>query len=250
MIDFFFKRKQRTVDCFTDDPSAYEYHAITPAIEFYPEWWKKMPGQQPVPDKNGLTVDTPTIKKCIGFMNLYQKGVVLPLWSSIVIETSSNNYRYSFAKQHFNKDLPLADYHPEWQTGPAFDNFLHMKLGSPWFLMQNKYCEYLFQPMTWNTIDAWHQYTVLPGIMDFKYQNSTNVNLFLEKNSRINIEAGTPMYQIIPVTDDDIIFKNHLVDSNEINKIYHNRYGSYSNSYKNKKKFHESKSQCPFRLFK
>jgi hypothetical protein len=245
MISFFFKRRRRTVDCLTDDPGAFKYHAISPAVDYYPEWWKKMPNYQTVPDKNGLAIDTPTIKRCIGFMNLFRRGVVLPLWSSVAIETNHEGYRYSFAKQHHNKDLPLTDYHPDWQTGPAFTNGLHMKLVSPWFLVQPSYYEYVFQPMTWNTVDQWSHYTVLPGIMDFKYQNSTNVNMFLSKNSKITIEAGTPMYQIIPVTDDEIIFKNHLVDSKEINKIYNSRYGTYANSYRNIKKFYETEKRCP-----
>lgn len=250
MISFLFKRKQRTVDCLTDDPSAYKYHAISPATNFFPEWWKKIPAQQLVPGNNGLYVDSPTIKKCVGFMNLFQRGVVLPLWSSIDIETNDRGYRYSFAKQHYNKDLPLSEHHPDWQYGPTFDKQLHMKLMSPWFLVQNHYYEYVFQPMTWNTVGQWNEYTVLPGIMDFKYQNSTNVNMFLEKNSRITIEAGTPMYQIIPITDDEIIFKNHLVDSKEINRIYNSRYGTSSNSYRNIKKFYETEKKCPMRFFK
>lgn len=250
MISFFFKRKQRTVDCLTDDPSAFKYHSISPAIEFFPDWWKKMPSYHASPDQNGLVVENPTIKKCIGFMNLFRRGVVLPLWSDIDIETNNSGYRYSFVKQHYNKDLPLSEHHPDWQYGPAFSNALHMKLMSPWFLVQNSYYEYVFQPMTWNTIDQWHKYTVLPGIMDFKYQHSTNVNMFLEKNSRMRIEAGTPMYQIIPISDDEIIFKNHLVDTKEINMLYNSRYGTISNSYRNIKKFYETEKKCPFRFLR
>lgn len=246
---FFFKKKKIVIDCFTDDSCAYNYHPIAKSTDVFPEWWRNLPStyQQPV---DNMLIDRATMKRCDGFIELFKNSVTLPAWVDIQIKTDNERSNAMFGKKHSNSLYPLADWHDKIQYGPEFNNKLHIKLFSPWYLKQSASCNFVMQPAVWHNTNNWTNFTILPGVVNFQYQHSTHVNLFLEKNKeKIYIEAGTPLYYIIPITDNQYEFKTHLVDTTEINKMYNNTYGSFTGSYKKIKRFMEEKTKkCPFNI--
>jgi hypothetical protein len=110
------------------------------------------------------------------------------------------------------------------------------------------------------TQPVWHQgdnigkFTVLPGIIDFKYQHSINVNTFFEyipgTVRQVMLETATPLVHMIPLTEDDVEIRCHEVSTDEYNRMNHN-ITKFKGSYRDRKVQLNTNepSKCPFKLW-
>ena len=212
---FFFKEKPIVFDCFTTNEQAYKWAPIKESRYFIPTWWKDLDGEVPaIPHKSA---EVSTMKRCEGFISLYRKGFMLPLWSDLSITVGSlkdPKLSYIFASQ----EKSIQD-HPAWQRGRYLPepNYAHGKIISPWAVRSNKLvaCS-VFQP-TWN-FEAPEMIIVPPATVEYKYQASTHVNFFLpviQVKRQFTIPFNTPLMQIVPQTDKKFELKLHLVDEKE-----------------------------------
>ncbi len=215
---FLFKPKTITVDTFTNNSAVYEYFKIKQARDFIPDWWKNIPTTTERSTSFGLKFKTPTVRYCDGIRGFYDKGLILPLWSDLIIETESDgSWRYQYSA---NETRPI-EFHSKDQLGPSFDNYIHCKLMSPWLIEEKTGINFLYTEPTWNLLPHIHCLKVLPGIMNFKHQCSTHVNVLLSKvKNRIEIENETPLAHLIPLENKKIEIKHHLISTEEFdNKV-------------------------------
>lgn len=247
---FFLKKKKIVLDCFTDDICVYTYHSIKKASAYFPKWWKSLPKTFDVIEGT-QTIQQSTIKRCDGILSLYQKGYVLSAWSDIQIKSKDNTFEYYFAKVHENPNLELVSNHDKLSFGSQFDPKMHLKLMSPWLFREKTGCQFSWNPVLWNHPESWNDYTILPGVIDFKHQFATHINLFLEPNrEKIFIEAGQPLVHIIPLTDKEVEFKCHLVETKDLEKLSKlSNYGSMNQNFKKIKDDLKQQSKCPFSKF-
>jgi hypothetical protein len=85
MLNIF--QKPVVIDCYTDNPHAFEYAKPSKATEFLPKWWKSLP-------KDGHA----NMSRCAGFIDLYRKSYVLPMWSDFDVwfnPDGSYNWQYA-----------------------------------------------------------------------------------------------------------------------------------------------------------
>lgn len=248
---FWFKRKKLVVDCFTDKGHAYELAPIQPAIKFIPSWWKALP--KTFPSLGNRMSPDPTMKSCAGFIEQYKQGIIMPLWTDGLIDIGpegTDGYRWEMAD-----GVTEITSHPEEQRGTYLPNskYQHLKIVSPW-LVQTKedvYWQYM-QPMyNFNQPD---HIIGLPGVMNFKYQQQTHINLIFtrikDKVIRHALRRGQPMTHLIPFTERELDLRLHLVDKAEIERInacsYHSTfYRSYQKMVKIRKD-REKEKKCPF----
>jgi len=250
----FFKKKKITIDCFTDNSSVYNHHPIEPSGTHIPDWFKNLSIENSE-EFHGMMISRPSMKRCPGFLTLYKSSFTFPLWSDVQITTTDNSFNYAMALTFIDNGV---QHHNKWQYGNTFDDYIHAKLVSPWFLQSKKYLEIACMPAIWHSPKHWEDFVILPGITDFKFQNSININLFLKKNrEKIFVEAGTPLYNLVPLSDDNVEIKCHLVDTSEMNKIFlSNRFGTFSGDWRKIKKSMSTKeinnqeSRCPFNIWK
>lgn len=245
---FLFKKKKIVLDAFTSISSFLDLSPIEKASNFFPQWWRNLDNQyeQYVP-RNDMTIPTSTMKRCSGVIDLYRKGFIMPLWSDVKIETSSNgNLKYKFA-------APIHDSissHPKEQYGQAFDDFIHVKLTSPWKLREKSGIEFYFAPAYWNQFDYNNFINVIPGVMNFKYQCNSSVHFFLpKKDASFILPFRYPLQHIMPLTDADVDVKCHLVSNEELHKIIDTRSfaASFTGSYKKINRIlDDNELKCPF----
>jgi len=247
MFNFFIRRGKITVDCFTYNLNALEYFPIQEAVNFYPEWWKNVPKYHTTHDSQGLELKRSTIKSCNGLIDLYQQGFMIPLWSDLVVETMANGFRYNFAEGDQN-EIGRHDYE---QMSDEFLPYIHFKIMSPWRLRERSGVKFLFTQPTYNhvkTILDWH---IMSGVVDFQYQNATNINILAPRGRRFEMPAGHVMAHIIPLTDKEVIIKNHFLDKKDIDNIrlFSNNYPFFNGSYRKMKKLREEQQEkkCPFK---
>ena len=101
----------------------------------------------------------------------------------------------------------------------------------------------------YNQLAELSAYHILPGIMDFKYNHGTNVNMFFPKvDNKILFKAGTPLAHIIPMSENKVEIKTHVVTEAEMEKIEPASYVStFINKYDINKKILKAKEKgCPF----
>ena len=245
---FLFKKKKLVLDCFTYRPDVYAYFPIERASKNMPEWWKNTPPTAAMDNIN--LVEIPTIKSCVGLINYYSNAISIPMWSDCKIVTSIERNEINW----FFSDLKTnCVSHHHSQNGNYFHNstsvYAHMKINSPWAFKCNEDIKFVFTGNTW-AIDNPERIVIPPGVIDFKYQNSTNINMFvkIDDNSAI-FNANTSLVHVFPMTEREIDIRNHHVSEKEFDDILDmSRTNYFSKSYlkhrthlKNK----EKSSKCP-----
>lgn len=238
---FFFKRNTIVVDCFTTNSSVNDLFPIQKASKFYPQWWKDLPKTFELPNNWGLTIPHATMKGCIGFTNTYNNGFMIPLWADLLVQTDPTNWLYQFSTAH------KVDSHDKEQIGS--DLYHHLKLISPWTLKEKSGVKFMWTSAFYNQLAELSAYHILPGIMDFKYNHGTNVNMFFPKvDNKILFKAGTPLAHIIPMSENKVEIKTHVVTEAEMEKIEPASYVStFINKYDINKKILKAKEKgCPF----
>lgn len=236
-MNFFFKNKPIQVDAFIYNPGILKLFPIKKAKEFTPEWWKKIPpGVIRKEGQEGVLVERSTIKRCPGFHELYTKGFMIPLWTDIAVETYTNGACKAMnASEQSGNYVGKPEFHNPEQYGNAFSDFIQLKLSSPWFIKEKTGVKFLVNQPTWNLTNMGRNVQVFPGVLDFKYQHSSNINIMFPKiDNRFMLEAGTPMAHLVPISDKDINLNIHELTEEEAKKLYMMVHYSFSfvNTYK------------------
>ena len=259
---FWFKRKKIVLDCFTSDIFTYENAKIDYASKFIPKWWKELPQVE-------LSSNDTNMKYCRGFTELYKNSFIMPFWGTLQIEVHdisdgiiSTNWYSNFTIDHARKGDAL-EYHKRNQFKDFVDDkYTQVKIISPWYLTSKSKTNFMFSDPLWNRSDL-TAYSILPGIVDFKFNNTTNVNIMIEHGTEkriITFFPGDPVAMITPVTEDEIDLRNHLESSEFINSRFSttSRFAlegfkgiKYKSAYNLRKNFMEEKeerdkSKCPF----
>lgn len=229
-------KKPLIVDCYTTDPFVYENSKIRSGVHFFPDWWKKLrssgkdgwKGSFQIDSDYQLLAGTNTMKSCPGFINIYKKSFVLPLWSDLRVRVNSlqkikegfASYSYQFADR--NSDI---DDHPSLEHNNHFsdEEYQHLKIISPWSIICNKPISWAWVPPVWHLTNDLEPVTVLSGVVDYCYQAATNINLFIKRPKEgdlfLEFPFNLPLVHIIPLTESKIKLNYHLVTHDELTRI-------------------------------
>jgi hypothetical protein len=228
MFNFFFKRPTLVLDCFTYVPELETLFPIVPAEERLPPFWKKLS-----PTVNHFGINRGTVRTCPGIGTLFKTGFILQNWHDYAISTEDNNFRWhpeNMAEQHNSK-----------QWGEYLKSYHHLKLISPWRIKEKTGVNFLFTNCFWH--DDEFKPTVVNGIVDYKYQYTTSVNMLVPKTmfpKTLTIPAGKELAHVIPLSESDVKIKMHTVSSIEYDRL--NTYTfSFQGAYFKRKKILKDK---------
>jgi len=214
-----FRKNKIVLDFYTARSDVYDYAPIKKAIKFFPDWWKELPRTVRYDDK---LADRPTMKSCEGFLDLYKTGFVHPLWTDLAVlvgKKGTDNYKYQFSDE-----VSSLTVHPSAQRGAGFhpNDFLHLKLNSPWVCRCEEDVKFVVMQSSWNFPTVTRP-VIPPAIIDFKHQSGLNINMFIERRDE-DLEhllgAGQPMLHCIPLDNRDIELRLHLVSTDEYLRHY------------------------------
>lgn len=247
MFDIFIKRSEVVLDCFTTLKPAFDTFKISPSSRFVPEWWKNLPNNPTIINKFVGEIPSTNMKGCVGFIDFYKNGLIMPMWQDLIVTTSENDYAFQFACGSLESSIQS---HPSSHTNNSFSYFHNLKLISPWFFSCKKDIKFFWGSPFWNYAlnenfikNVW----VIPGVVEYKNQSTTNINLFLTKtNNKHFFEAGMPLVYLYPNTDKKITIKHHLIGKDELFK-YTSPPLSFKKSYFKKIKYNNMNNSCPFK---
>lgn len=212
----FLKRRQIIIDCYVDCKRLAKNHPIKRGVKYLPEWWKQLPPIYSTRLETGIMRPVPTLRKCGGFIDLYTRGWILPAWSDILLKTGEDGY---FAYEYpVGSRWARVNTHSRDQFKGAFGGYMHIKISSPWLLIDRHETntKFLWTPASWSLFDDQPEFRVLPGVADFTTNSQSHLNLLLPMmNKEYFIKAGTPLVHISPLTEKKVIFETHSVGSEE-----------------------------------
>tara|TARA_Y100000114_G_scaffold69601_1_gene63726 strand:- start:1048 stop:1767 length:720 start_codon:yes stop_codon:yes gene_type:complete len=206
------------IDFLTGDTDIYQFSKIDYAMNFLPDWYKNLPAKNYLPEKpGGVRI---TMKGCLGLRDLFKKSLIIPLWSDMNIalgRIGTDTTSWAFADRKSDVEL-----HTREDYGSFIgENTQHLKLVSPWYGFSKSDVGFCFVQPMWNTVKYSDILHVLPGIIDFKYQAGTNVNILLSRkpeNKVLELKHGMPLVHLVPLTEEKVKIKHHFVDQKELNK--------------------------------
>jgi hypothetical protein len=233
---FFIKKSKIIVDIFTSDFMIHKAFPIKKINEFYPQWLKNTAKEYKV----GIA-PMPTIRTCEALLQNFKTGLIIPMWSDFTFKSTEDKFEYKFANRTSKAESHSSS---QWDKFADPKIFNHLKLESPYLLKTKENIFWNFTYPFWNN-GIQINYFLTPGIINYKYQHNTHINMFFHSKSEFSIEANSPLVHLIPLTERDIIIKNHLIDENELNKIkLATAYPTFKNQYAN---FLKTKTkECPF----
>ena len=243
---FFFKSKTVHLDCFTYRPEVYEYYPIDYSHKFYPDWWKKLPKNYTSEEFWGRNA---TMKTCLGFNLFYSNSITIPLWTDMDIKLDKgNSIELRFADQ-----TTTGGTHSSLQSSGMLNEneYSHFKLQSPWRFTCKEEVRWTWTQTLYNFYNV-GDIIIPPGIVDYKYQHGTNINMFinlLNNKKLMSLDANQPLVNITPLSEKKVKLHTHLVDEKEFGKISLKGFsGKFINKYLNGKKINQEKEQskCPF----
>jgi len=240
---FFIKPSVIHLDCFTNRPDVYEYFPVNHTAKFLPSWWKNLPA---VIDNKNVPYIEPTMRSCVGFNLFHQHGITIPLWSDFsFLKFDNGAYQYDFSDSR--TQVETHDF-SQMQGYLDPNDYVHLKIISPWIFSTKKYIKWAWVQNTWNLPEL-SQIFVPPAVMDFKHNNFTHINMFVNigtmKSNKFLIESGTSMVNLIPLTDKKVKIHNHYDPDKFFLMAERGNRFSYTNVYSKRKRMINQK-KCPF----
>jgi hypothetical protein len=221
MKNFFFKKQEIVLDCFTHIPYVYDHAKVNYGSKFIPEWWKETP-----PTVIGDGKETGTIKNCIGFIDFYKKGIIIPSWFEIDLTIWEKNHpeNHWYSIQSSNEHVSTTYSHAPYQfEGFANQTGKNIKLASPWAFKTKEDIFFSWTQPTWNMRPFLNDLFLLPAVVNYKYQHTTNINYMVDNYEyarTVTIPALTPLVILHPLTEKKVIIKNHLISEKEHNRMF------------------------------
>lgn len=237
------KKKKIVVDAFTDNDIVASY-PIEESSKNLPDWYKKLKPTIEVSGE-GHALKIPTLKRCDGLFDLIGNSFTIPMWADLSIAiTAQGTYNWKYPSNQYNFGV---EQHPEFLMNSAFSPKVHIKVLSPWMLRETSGINFYQTQAFYSLNEFGGDILIPPGVVNYKYQQSTHINMFLSREKTYMLKAGQPMMYLVPMTEDKVEIKTHIVSTAEYKRICNMQAGhKFLGSYKDLK----SRGQCPMsRMF-
>lgn len=205
------------IDFYTVRPEVYRYAKIDHAMNFLPSWYKDLSVKNY--DSRCPGGVQYSMKGCYGFRELFKRSLIMPLWSDVNIFLGKAGT--DLAHWNFSDACSSITVNTERDYGSFLDatKIQSLKFESPWYAFTKSDVNFCYVQPTWNTMKYSDTLHVLPGLMDFKHQSGTHVNMALSRkpeDKTLELKHGMPLVHIMPLTEEKVKIKHHLADEKEM----------------------------------
>lgn len=242
---FWFSRKSKVVlDCFTHLDYVYEHSPIEYARDNIPSWFKNM-------DKTYVAdeyIPRSTLKKCPAIISTLTSGIYISLWTDLAfnIRTVSNDGKHIQKELQWNsadnRTMIESQAREQWDAFAGQDKIQHIKIDPAWYFKTKEDINFYWTQPYYHREN--NLISVSPGIDNYKSISNTSINGFVDLSTdrQFIIKQGTPIVQLIPMSDKNVVIKNHFVSEKEFNSMQVKPF-TYLDYWK---KLSKPKLKCPF----
>lgn len=243
MTFFSFKQKPIELIAYTDSTALAEMFPIVKGSSSMPNYYKTMPHKTDAPNKapfeNTLNYKS-TIRSCYGINQFHLTGFVMPLWSDYSVVVGKGGVSCISPNSLWENHAPA-------QSSGVLDSYHTIKLISPWVLRCKENVKFMMlQNYYAHNSNEW---SMPPGIVDFKHQSGTHNFLMLKKQEETKeliFNAGTPLMRLIPLTEREVVLRVELVDDVDKKTIVPSTLFFFNGMSRLIKQAEKQESQCPF----
>jgi hypothetical protein len=185
---FLNKNKTIIIDAFTHDQRIFDDHRPLHARDNIPLWWKNL--ESSYPDHGYPSIKYPTIKRCMGVIDLFRHGFLF-----------TNNQDRSFESNHAENKL-----------------MVDVKLN--WILKTKSDVSFITVQPAWHYQDLNRMVSLIPQIYKFKNPTEIDISLIITKKEEGDdelpiIKEKLSIVHFIPFSEQSIEIKYHLIDKKE-----------------------------------
>ena len=188
------------------------------------EWMKLLPSSYERFDPNlGSTFEVATAKNCPGINNFISSGIKFKMWTHLKIRVHPSGAVQELPGTVKGTIDPFAQ-HPREQYEHIYQRGkTAFKLNNPWIMACNQDVKFLFVESHYSThFMRENNIYIAPGIIDYKYQRSTNIHLVLDVKETaydLTIPYGTPLVTLFPLTERKIDMDWKILPKEEFDKV-------------------------------
>ena len=160
------------------------------------------------------------LARCPGIFHMFTQGFIMPAWNDFEIDCNGEGIKWEISGDRGMNDSLLEKSVINIQSGFTIGKYLPkrpwsiphiLKYNTPWHVITPKNVKMLMLPLPF-TEDF--DFECCPGILEPAYTTELNVQLFWNKiNGKRMVKAGTPLAQLIPLTEKEYTFE--VRDKNE-----------------------------------
>lgn len=213
-----FKKKKEKIKLIGNAPSEGLVELFPLQKGVLPDFFKRLP-------KNNLRDEgVNNIRVCTGLTDLFQNSITIPAWQDMTIRISADGHTDVNAPQ----ERWSATQHPlPLQAPGVWEGYVNVKLSSPWLIECNKDVRFTMIQPTWNQKNP-NEMVVVPGVLEFKYQNQSNINLIFpipKSSSKIyEIKAGDIVAMLVPQFTEDYDLECKYINQLEADRLLTSRW--------------------------
>jgi len=217
-----FKRKV-VLDCYTHTPHLIKMQPLKPGAK-PPSWWSKIKSIYKVYEsKKGMHVKAPTVKTCPGVVEYIRKPININLWTDLDIVVSPDGRIKAAGPANTPEELTTVEIHDikQYHTD-LYGDALVVKLVSPWVIESDSATDFLLTETHYSPELRNLGISIIPGVLNFKYQHSFNVFLVLpikEEEYQISLKYDTPLASLFPMTEREVEINMHEADGVFMNNL-------------------------------
>ena len=213
---------KKRIEFFNEIKGVADLFPIIETKDYKPDWIKKVK-EDYLQNKNRDI----HLYKCPGIFEIFNCGYIVRSWCDFKItipnETMEDGTFYCNVPKHLNVGRTLVEGHPNdiMKFVPRPKNTLNniSKIYTLWHIVAPKGLKFLFLPLPYP--DNFEFYNA-PGILDPSIAAEINLQLFWNVSGSHFIKAGTPLGQLIPLTEkkyDFICRDMNINDKNWLHKF-------------------------------
>lgn len=215
-----FKRNEVIVKLYTCEPNHFEFFKLRKATKDYPEWLKKLSSEYYEP--GFIPAPIPTAKRCPAVIDYFKKSMVIPSQFDVYLKAGVNNTSGWLTPTQETANM-IKTFSSEQKVG---FNTPHVKIDTSWICIEETGINFMIADAYYNNFNE--PWRIVPGILDFKYQHSLNINVaYNNQEDPIFIPMNTPISFMIPLTEKEVKYEHHLVSHDEWQQIK-NKYATKS----------------------
>jgi len=204
-------------------PGVSDVFPVKSMLEYKPSWVSNIKKDYKQLDKTSKRVHT---SLCPGIFDLFKFGWYVPMWFDLYIKTKKDQsgFEWRIANDYLTKlaDFDIVSTHADNQGVkyiPKRDTQIEkiVKINTPYHVIAPSHIRFLFLPMPYPDHFNWESAS---GILEPAFSSEVNIQLnWNVKDDEIFIKAGTPLMQIIPITENKINMECREVNEKELGWI-------------------------------
>lgn len=231
------------IDLYTDNAALYKIVEASNLTLERPTWWKRL--RKSSFDYDSMTPDT-TMKSCSGVNMLFSKRYPLLMPCDVYLNSTTTNLNYY---AHDDNSVSIQS-HPTTQHDNSFGDNTHIKFNLRWKLKTSLEIPVLLTGADMDTPELTNILNIVNGVLPPDVPSQLNVNGFITRSNegvKLNIPAGATLANLIPLTENKVVYRHHLITTDEYDQIDKEESALATNSYYRAKK---ARSKCPFSKLK